>query len=245
MGNKTVFGRYELKFMITAKQRDFIRAAFGERMKSDEYNVGGRLYSIMNLYYDTPTDDLVSAGLKHRDYYRFKIRLRSYDEHLPTAFLEIKKKVGGFVSKRRSLMYIDDVNPFLMRHTPVPESEIITRQVVREIDLIAHEMTLLPKVVLCYDREAFFGTDGQDGDLRVTFDTGIRARRSGLDLRLGSYGENILPDDTVIMEVKVDSCVPLWLARVLSEAGAKRVRFSKYGTEYAEFLTKEKRAKYA
>ncbi len=244
MGVKTVFSRYELKFIITAKQRDFIRSSFGGRMRTDEYNIGGRLYSIMNLYYDTPTNDLVSAGIKHQDYYRYKIRLRSYDPKLPTAFLEIKKKVGGLVNKRRSLMYIDDVNPFLMEHTEVPQSDIIKPQVIRELDVIAHENELYPKVVLCYDREAFFGTDPADGDLRVTFDTDIRARRYDLDLRLGAYGEPVLPDDRIIMEVKVDRSVPLWLARLLSEADARKTRFSKYGAEYANLIIKEKREKY-
>jgi hypothetical protein len=241
MGAQTVFGRYELKFMITKEQRDFIKASFGERMRQDEYNVGGKLYTIMNLYYDTKNNDLVSTGLKHQDYYRCKIRLRSYDKDLPTAFLEMKKKVNGFVSKRRSLMYIDDVNPFLTEHKPVPESDIIKGQVIREIDVIAHENELLPKVVLSYDREAFFGTDESDGDLRLTFDTSIRARRYDLDLRCGSYGEAVIPEDKVIMEVKVDRSVPFWLSRILSEAGAKRIRFSKYGTEYSNLLTKEKR----
>lgn len=243
MGVKTVFSRYELKFMITEKQRDFIRQAFGGRMRTDEYNAGGKLYTIMNLYYDTPNNDLVSTALKHSDCYRYKIRLRSYDPKLPTAFLEIKKKVNGFVNKRRSLMYIDDVNPFLTEHIPVPESDIIKMQVIRELDVIARENALSPKVVLCYDREAFFGTNPSDGDLRVTFDTGIRARRYDLDLRLGSYGELILPEGTVIMEVKADRSVPLWLSRLLSEAGAKKTRFSKYGTEYSNFITKEKREK--
>lgn len=247
MGAKTVFSRYELKFLITKAQRDFIRQAFGERMRTDEYNKGGRLYTIMNLYYDTPADDLVSTALKHQDYYRYKIRLRSYDPKLPTAFLEIKKKVNGLVNKRRSLMYIDDVNPFLTEHTPVPESDIVKMQVIRELDVIAHENSLCPKVVLCYDREAFFGTDPSDGDLRVTFDTDIRARRYDLDLRLGSYGDLILPEDRIVMEVKVDRSVPFWLARLLSEAGARKVRFSKYGTEYAKLIankTMEKREKY-
>lgn len=232
---KTVFSRYEIKFLITKEQRDFIKAGFKEKMRSDEYNVGGRLYTIMNLYYDTPDDDLVLTGLKHEDQYRYKIRLRSYDPNLPTAFLEIKKKYLGLVNKRRSLMYIDDVNPFLMEHVPVPDSPIIKRQIINELDEIAREIELLPKVVLCYDREAFFGTDPEDGDLRVTFDTGIRSRRYDLDLRHGSHGEPVTDGDKVLMEVKVERAVPLWLAGLLSHAGARKVRFSKYGTEYKKY----------
>lgn len=214
-----------------------------DKMKLDEYNVGGKLYTIMNLYYDTPNDDLVSTGLKREGKYRYKIRLRSYDEKYPTAFLEIKKKVNGLVNKRRTLMYIDDVNPFLEKHRAVPESDIVKKQVVKEIDVIAKTVTLVPKVVLCYDRQAFFGKDEKDGDLRVTFDTNIRARRYDLDLRKGSYGENILDDDFVLMEVKVDRAVPFWLARLMSENNVRKRRFSKYGTEYARYVLNEKNGK--
>jgi len=229
---QTVFSRYEIKFLITKEQKDFITNAFKDKMHMDKYNENGKLYTIMNVYYDTPTDDLVVTALKHEAKYRYKIRLRSYDETLPTAFLEIKKKYMGVVNKRRSLMYIDDVNPFLMRHVPVPDSPIIKRQIVNEIDEIARDITLLPKVVLCYDREAYFGVDPADGDLRVTFDTGIRSRRTALDLRKGSFGEPVLKNDLILMEVKVERTVPYWLSRILSEACARRVRFSKYGTEY-------------
>lgn len=238
---KTVFSRYEIKFLITKEQQEIIKSGFGGKMKPDEYNVGGKLYTIMNLYYDTPSDDLVSAGLKHRDQYRYKIRLRSYDPKLPTAFLEIKKKVMGLVNKRRSLIYIDDADPFLIHHKPVRKAKFIKRQIINELDEIAHETVLLPKVVLCYDREAFFGTDPADGDLRVTFDTNIRARRNDLDLRLGSYGERILDDDRILMEVKVEHSVPFWLARLLSRAEARKVRFSKYGTEYRKYILEKKR----
>ncbi|MBQ8002924.1 MAG: polyphosphate polymerase domain-containing protein [Clostridia bacterium] len=235
---KTVFSRYEMKFMLTKEQYENVVKGFGDKMELDEYNIGGNLYTIMNLYYDTEHSDLVSTGLKREDQYRFKIRLRSYDPSYPTAFLEIKKKVNGLVNKRRTLMYIDDVNPFLIEHVDVPYSKIIKRQVVKEIDVIAKNMALMPKVVLCYDRQAFFGTQSEDGDLRVTFDTNIRARRDELDLRLGSHGQRILDENYVLMEVKVDKSVPLWLARLMSENNVRKRRFSKYGTEFSQYVLK-------
>lgn len=235
---KTVFSRYEMKFILTKEQYGKLLQGFGDKMEPDEYNTGGNLYTIMNLYYDTPTNDLVSQGLKRMGSYRYKIRLRSYDPNYPTAFLEIKKKVCGLVNKRRTLMYIDTVNPFLQEHIYPDESPVLKHQVLKEVDAIAKNITLVPKVVLCYDREAFFGTNPTDGDLRVTFDFNIRARRTDLDLRLGSHGDNILDKDYVLMEVKVDRAVPLWLARLMSELNIKKQRFSKYGTEFSRYILK-------
>ncbi|MCD8048671.1 MAG: polyphosphate polymerase domain-containing protein [Clostridia bacterium] len=243
-----VFNRYEMKFLLTPEQYEKMKIGFGDKMKLDPYNEGGKLYTIMNLYYDTPKDDLVSIALTHEGKYRYKVRLRSYDPNLPTAFLEVKKKVEGLVNKRRSLMYIDDVDPFLEEHVDVPDSPILQKQIVHELNVIAHDQTLVPKVVLCYDREAYFGTQPEDGDLRVTFDRNIRSRRYDLDLRLGSHGENILKDDRILMEVKVERSVPLWLAHLISSVGARKQRFSKYGTEFSQYITakqEEKEHEYA
>lgn len=231
-----VFKRYEIKFLITREQYGFLSQLMYDRMRLDEYNEGGRLYGIYNLYYDTPDNQLISASIKKDSKYRHKIRLRSYDTSLPTAFLEIKKKVLGIVSKRRSLMYIDEVNPFLMAHVMPKIKPIHNVQILHELDALARTMELMPKLLLCYDREALFAKDVEDGDLRVTFDFNIRSRRDNLDLRLGGDGTRLIEEDLILMEVKVADSVPMWLARAMSEAGARKRSFSKYGTEYAEYV---------
>ena len=105
-------------------------------------------------------------------------------------------------------------------------------QVTRELYELASGMTLLPKTLISYDRRAYFKEDEFEKDLRLTFDSGIRARRMDLDLRHGSYGQPLLDQEYYIMEVKVSHSVPMWVARLLSDNGVSRCHFSKYGTEY-------------
>ena len=81
-----------------------------------------------------------------------------------------------------------------------------------------------------YDREAWSGIE--DNDLRITFDTNLRARDWDLDLRAGDFGELILPSECILMELKFTGGAPMWLARLLSENGVRYASFSKYGTYY-------------
>ena len=52
-------------------------------------------------------------------------------------------------------------------------------------------------------------------------------------------GAPLLPDDRVLLEVKLPGVCPLWLAHALAEAGAVPVSFSKYGSCYCHHLLRE------
>ena len=60
-----------------------------------------------------------------------------------------------------------------------------------------------------------------------------------LDLRKGSYGEQLLPDNYVIMEIKVPKMAPLWLVQLLSKLNVYTTSFSKVGTAYKTMLAKK------
>jgi len=78
--------------------------------------------------------------------------------------------------------------------------------------------------------------NGSSGNLRITFDTNIRSRRTDLRLELGDYGEPLLDEGVWLMEVKAEKSIPVWLSRMLSENGLFKTSFSKYGTEYKKMI---------
>ena len=70
---QTVFNRVEKKFMLTQDKFENIWPDLMEQMEVDAY--GG--HTICNLYYDTPTDELIRNSIE-KPVYKEKLRLRSY-----------------------------------------------------------------------------------------------------------------------------------------------------------------------
>lgn len=228
----TAFKRYELKFMLTQAQLDTLIPKLLEYMNPDEHCQNGEEYNIYNIYYDTPDHHLIRHSLS-KPYYKEKLRLRSYE--IPTSpndkvFLELKKKIGGIVNKRRAVLTLKEANDFINLGKRPISTKPITQQVVKEIEYFLSHKDVAPAVYISYKRLAFFGK--ADRDFRVTFDYEITTRRTDLFLEKTSYGEQLLDKGQYLMEVKLSSAVPVWLSKVLSDLSIYRTGFSKYGREY-------------
>lgn len=55
-------------------------------------------------------------------------------------------------------------------------------------------------------------------------------------LEHGSYGNKLLPDGQYLMEVKISGAVPLWFTKIISGLNIYPISFSKYGTEYKQYV---------
>ena len=231
------FARYEKKYFLTPQQQEAVMEGLRPHMRADEYGS----YTICNLYYDTPDWRLIRASIE-KPAYKEKLRVRSYGVPAQdgTVFVEIKKKCEGVVYKRRICA---DVR---LAAKDLPRAAMMQGgQIGREIGWFLHTYPVSPRVFLAYDRTAFAGVE--DPELRVTFDRNIRWRDTALDLRLGSMGAPLGPQDRILMELKLPGVCPLWLSRLLSEVGAFPTSFSKYGAYYCEEIIKTtpKEARYS
>ena len=227
---RNCFARYEKKYFLTPAGQKTLLQAIGPYIKMDFYGK----YTICNLYYDTPDWRLIRASLE-KPVYKEKLRVRSYG--VPpedgTVFAELKKKYKGIVYKRRITVPVSDAQPLLAGRMPkVLEHDY--GQIGREIAWFQKLYAAEPRVFIGYDRIAFAGVD--DPELRITFDTNIRWRTTELDLRAGDHGAALLPDDRVLLELKLPGVCPLWLSHALDAAGAVPVSFSKYGSCYSRHL---------
>ena len=212
---QSCFKRYEKKYLITKEQYRVLLSGMMPYMKPDEHPV----YSVNNIYYDTENFDLIRTSLE-KPVYKEKLRMRSYGipKNGDTVFVELKKKFDGVVYKRRITMDVQDAVLYLAGLRKGDGS-----QISREIDYF-----------ISYDREAYSATDGSE--LRITFDTALRARSYDLDLRLGTYGMLFPTEDICLMEIKIPGAAPMWLAELLSDKGVFPTSFSKYGTYYKQFI---------
>ncbi len=236
---KDVFERYELKFVISKEQRNKLRELLDMYMKEDQYGKS----SLYNLYYDTEDFLLIRRSIE-KPVYKEKLRLRSYKEvdDSSEVFVEIKKKMKKIVYKRRVVMRYADALMYLKDTKGVQtDNNIVTKQaqILREIDYFKEMyQTLAPRVLIAYDREAYFGET--DETFRLTFDQNIIWSDTELNLKKPSMGALVLEEDKVLMEIKVSSGIPMWLTKFLSENNIYKTSFSKYGNAYKQILQKQR-----
>ncbi|MBO5269683.1 MAG: polyphosphate polymerase domain-containing protein [Clostridia bacterium] len=228
MAYQSIFKRYELKYLLSAEQKDAVLRAIAPFMARDRY---GRTV-IRNLYYDTDTYRLIRRSIE-KPVYKEKLRVRSYAraEGGDAVFVELKKKYDGVVYKRRIALPYGEAMAWLAGEAHCGGET----QIADEIDyFLAYYETLRPRVFLSYEREAYFETSG--GDFRVTFDENILAREERLSLAEAPFGALLLPSGQTLMEIKCAGGIPLPLVHAMREAGICKSSFSKYGTAYTEMI---------
>lgn len=232
MAYANTFKRREMKFLLNEEQYRLMFDEISRYMTEDKFG----MHTIMNIYLDNKNNDLICSSIA-KPVYREKLRLRAYGktaEDDSKAFLEIKKKFKGVTYKRRLEGGYKELFDYIAEgKTPdLPNTEKYPnrRQVLEEIDYLIGRMELEPRIVICYDREAFFGNE--DREFRVTFDGNIRYRRDDLDLRSGDGGERLDSAPFRVMEVKSAGAFPLWLVKILSDNKIYQGSFSKYVTIY-------------
>lgn len=228
MAEQSVFKRYELKYLLTQAQKQSLLAGMAPHMEPDRH---GKT-TVRNLYYDTDTYLLIRRSIE-KPVYKEKLRIRTYHQVQPddTVFVELKKKYRSVVYKRRISLSEADAAAWLDEGAACPRST----QISREIDYFREFYgALRPTVFLSYRREAYVAADGSD--FRVTFDDTVLCRREDLSLRSEVYGTALLPEDTVLMEIKCAGGIPLWMTEMLSRERIYKTSFSKYGTAYQKLI---------
>lgn len=221
-----IFKRVEKKYLLTKEQYEYLVKAIEPYMAVDKYGET----SIRNIYFDNTDDELIETSLL-KPVYKEKLRLRSYGvpNSQSTVFFEIKKKYRGIVYKRRVSMTLDEAYSYI-EGGELPEH--LEGNIPVEIDYMMNHYRLFPKAFISYDRVALAGKD--DPELRITFDRNITSRYDDVRLESVKDGHKILPDDSVLMEIKIPGAMPLWLAHVLSEKNIFPHSFSKFGTAHIQ-----------
>ena len=225
-----VMKRYELKYLLSKEQEEFLREHLKGHMEADQF---GKT-SIASLYYDTPEYRLISRSMEKPEF-KEKMRLRSYG--LATAqspvFLELKRKAYGIVYKRRVQSTIPLVKKFFDGEGDICAGGQINHEITYFRDFYGN---LAPSCLIIYDRTAFYEPGG---DLRLTIDNNPRYRTEELDLRVSMDGISLLPEGWSILEIKVQEAMPLWLVSILEEGKIYKSSFSKYGEAYKMQMKKQ------
>lgn len=227
------FKRHEVKYLITINQYINLMNYLSDKVEKDVFYKS----TIYNVYYDTDNFELIRKSIE-KPIYKEKLRIRSYDK--PTldssVYVELKKKYDHIVYKRREKIAYEYVlnNSFL---------ECVETQIDKEIKYFNDFYGgLTSKMFLSYEREAYyFKTDKQ---IRITFDTNIKYRTENVSLLPSISGIKLLPNNFVLMELKVPFSIPYDLAKYLSSEKIFKTSFSKYGTAYKQIHKLSQNSKY-
>lgn len=229
-----VMQRYELKYILTNEQIDYLVYALKGYMEIDKY---GKT-SIQSLYYDTKDYRLIRLSLEKPEF-KEKLRLRSYGlaSKDSQVFLELKRKAYDIVYKRRETMKIDEVCKFMNYDYCIDDN-----QIGKELTYFRnYYKELVPACLIIYDRVAYYQ---KDGDLRLTIDYNPRYRFDNLNLTTSTKGTSLLKNGGAILEVKVQGAIPLWLTKILNEGKIYKGTFSKYGEAYKRKVLEERMCRY-
>jgi hypothetical protein len=229
---QAIFERYEKKYVLTKAQYTSLMPALDKHMAADNFD----RYRINSIYYDTERYDIARVSIK-KPAYKEKLRLRWYgadDAGLPASgapiFLELKKKYKGRGYKYRIPVSCADADEFPNKILWECDSGLIAHDISRFLLMY----NVAPKAYIGCDRIALAGII--ETGLRVTFDSNIRFREPPCFPKGSGRGSYILDPENVLMEIKAQGAIPLWLCRLLSVHNLFPASFSKYGIAYTNFI---------
>lgn len=222
MRSETQLFRHELKFFIDSSEMEVLVNRLGAVIPRD-VNAGSGEYMIRSLYFDDMFESAYEeklAGVEKRKKYR--IRIYNYSDSVIK--LECKQKQGQYIHKMSASLSREEADSIIAGDCGflLGRSEPVCRQFY--IECAGRKM--VPKVVVDYDRVPFVFPCG---DVRITFDCGIRAglfNGTLYDRRLPVA--EVLEPGQLIMEVKFTQYLPEFIRSLLCVSDGEYTAYSKY-----------------
>ena len=147
-----------------------------------------------------------------------------------------KDSIIGTTKDIRSITK-EDLETFLKNKQVLNGYNAFSQQVMKEFIYLFEQYEIAPKLFLSYERLALKGKE--DPTLRMTFYRNILTRRDDFDFDKEG-GDALLNSHQIIMEIKFENAMPLWLAHLLASHQIYKTSFSKYGHEYQKYVMKKR-----
>lgn len=235
-GSGTVIGehRYELKFLVGADSKNALLKLCEEGLDPDPYGDQG-VYRVSSLYFDSPSYDAYWEkldGVRNRA----KYRLRYYGEEPleSKSYFEIKHRWDQTVFKERVPLKAGSLETLFSDRSAIYSLHEFTEELSKADQLTLERILtaaargmLQPVNIISYSRQAWVGR--HDNRLRVTFDHLCTTHEPDHPCRpIEAPGTPFLPQGQMVLEVKFNSRLPVWLRDAVSKVSLSPIRFSKY-----------------
>jgi hypothetical protein len=194
--------RNELKFIINAHQKNVMAKKLSKICQWDSFSDADGGYLVSSLYFDDYNQSAILDKLSGiRDRKKFRVRIYNYQSNVIKLERKIKRenvteKSHVRISKEEYDSLIQGDASFLRQKNDV---------VARDFYLYYRTKNLRPRVVVEYRREALIY---KYGEVRITFDSLLRAGVFEKDLFSSGYMISAIPHDQIILEVKYTAYFP-------------------------------------
>lgn len=229
----TRFDRREIKYVLHERQAAAVRAAISGRLLRDPHAGPRGRYPVISIYLDNAARDTYREhllALPSRRKVRIRVYGRAGDHPHGLTFMEIKHKQAERTGKRRVALDLAEALDLAQGLPLGRQLGGMDATTLEELQGLIAEKQLRPTCIVRYEREAWTG-QGDEADLRLTIDSGLRARARGFAHVIPDdrdFGAQLLPADLRVLEVKVDLAVPAWLSDQLEALGCRPRACSKY-----------------
>jgi hypothetical protein len=216
--------RQELKYYINYIDYLALKSRLKAIFSRDRNNNPQGYYHVRSLYFDNKSNNKYyekMAGLEKRNKYRIRI----YNLSLNPVKLEIKSKINNVIYKESALIDSQDVKRitsgdfnYLMEY-----KNPITNKIYGEFNRDHYR----PVVIIDYIRDAYYF---ELNNIRITFDRNIKKDELNLNdlLKNNTNMSDVLGGSKMIMEVKFNNNIPVWLKNLLQFERFERCAISKY-----------------
>ena len=228
--------RYVLKYLIPFSMVESISRYVEMFCQMDYYSQisSDHFYTINSLYFETPSFYFLRA--KENQTGRMSLRVRSYGEN-PKApyFFEIKEKTGDFSKKRRSMVPLENWAELFTDPQKPQNINLETDKNFQYFMAMVHMYGANPTILTQYRRKAYLST--VDDYARVTFDRFMRYRPEP-EYNVHPTESSMLnydhaetfghPGTNVVLELKCERKIPMWIVDLIRRFNLTRGAFSKF-----------------
>jgi hypothetical protein len=222
MHKDTKVKRRELKYYISYSEYKILAHKLKKVLNMDKH-CKGKPYFIRSLYFDTFNDKSLfekMAGIEKRK----KYRIRTYDTKGSVIKFEIKNKTNNSILKESAFITKEDAIQLQKGNLDILLK--YNNPILNKVYVEFKKYPYHPVVLIDYLREAY---TYDINNIRITFDQLIKSRSSNIDL----FGKDLylrpfLRSSMVVLEIKYDHTIPLWIRQLFQIPYFKRSAISKY-----------------
>lgn len=215
--------RHEYKYIINSGCCQILRSRLRAAMKPDTHGENGT-YRISSLYFDDVYRTAYNDKIMGLDV-RKKYRIRFYNLSPEFMRLEVKEKKGDMVCKRSVPLTQEEYRLILSGDRKFLSEPSFSGTAGEEFFLSDRLTGLSPSVLVDYVREAYICAAG---NVRITFDMALKTSAT-LDI-IGNKPDfyNVFNGGEIVLEVKYDSFIPMYIQELLSGVVLNRESVSKF-----------------